>query len=70
MASSFYTDGYNDGFAGFAASPPGPWSCIDGDITVFDQEYLQGWVAGREARRQHDDNERVFAAKGGYLNHV
>jgi hypothetical protein len=68
--SSFDTDGYNDGFAGLQASPPDPYSFNGHTTNVYAAEYLRGWVAGRTAKREHDEQERLFRAKGGHLNPV
>lgn len=62
-------DGYKDGFNGRRASPPPPYSFSGSITTAFAKEYLDGWMLGRQAKREHDEKQRIFAAKGGNLNH-
>ena len=49
--STFYSDGFSDGYKGNHASPPAPYS-FGGHVTnVFAAEYLDGWMDGRAAKR-------------------
>lgn len=50
--SEFYTDGFSDGYKGNHASPPAPYS-FGGHVTnVFAAEYLDGWMDGRQSKRE------------------
>ena len=49
MKSTFWTDGYRDGWDGEASSPP----CF----SVFCQEYTAGFSAGQEDRAESERTE-------------
>lgn len=55
--SSFWHDGYRDGLAGNQASPPAPYSFAGHTTTVFAAEYLDGWMVGRNDKRNGTQQE-------------
>lgn len=49
--STFWTDGYNDGFNGYTCSPPATLVRADGESTdVYANEYKHGHQCGKDAR--------------------
>lgn len=50
--SIFWQDGYRDGYNGEHASPPAPYSFSGHTTNVFAAEYLDGWMRGRQDKRE------------------
>ncbi len=52
MRSTFWTDGYRDGFDGEDQSPP--------DVSVYAQEYVSGFSDGQQDRAESEQSEYLL----------
>lgn len=64
--STFYADGYRDGYNGEPCSPPDTYTRGDGKSTdVYAQEYCAGYQG---AIREFDDSQPITTSREGFYN--